>query len=455
MKKRTIIKLAFHLFLFFIVSCQKSVDTEGGVLTVSDTFFNEDSDELFCDSCNDEDSDNEIEDKNELGVRSSPFKILKIWTNDSLPAINPITNKTQKYGKRQIVSTVKKTRFYIDGYGFKPRNDSSYIKAIITKIEQNPVDIISWSDSAIVVDFPILTHAAALYKTFSISFRVYRSNDNPLKKDVYKSKSRTCISDLQVQGLTSGSVKSPLSPECATSTGFAKKFRVDSMSLPNATINGFVPLSIENYEPIRGEILYSQSSGKEYLITEVTTSGIKARLFKYTTGATCPVSLTTPIETFTSKIVNDPVFTENTRYYYESASTPKILIDNLASDKILKNYFNDTDIYTRLNKIVQNIRQTEFSKNANWYETTAFNPYLTSPIPGDVLTTNGLNGYHRLIAKTQILNNRLDVIHVYYDASEMKFKRANTYALKADFQQTTTFEIPAFNDIFYQIYKSN
>ena len=85
----------------------------------------------------------EIEDR-----AASPFKIVQVITTDSLPIYRPDgSGKKQKYGKRQIVYTDKKTRFYLKGYGFKSQNDSSNVKAYIKNVEQPSVEVVSWSDT--------------------------------------------------------------------------------------------------------------------------------------------------------------------------------------------------------------------------------------------------------------------------------------------------------------------
>ena len=141
----------------------------------------------------------------ELDERASAFKIMQVITNDSLPIYRPDgSGKKQKYGKRQIVSTTAKTRFFLKGYGFKPQSDSSNVKAYIKNVEQPNVDVISWSDTLVTVDFPILTSQLLIEKTFSIKFKIFRANDKAGRTNTTRVRSKSCISSVQALSALNG-----------------------------------------------------------------------------------------------------------------------------------------------------------------------------------------------------------------------------------------------------------
>jgi hypothetical protein len=143
----------------------------------------------------------------QLEERASTFKIMQVITNDSLPIFRPDgSGKKQKYGKRQIVSTTAKTRFFLRGYGFKSQSDSSTVKAYIKNVEQPNINIISWSDTLVTVDFPILTSQLLIEKTFSIKFKIFRANDKAGRTNTTRVRSKSCISSVQAATAIGGSV---------------------------------------------------------------------------------------------------------------------------------------------------------------------------------------------------------------------------------------------------------
>ncbi len=147
----------------------------------------------------------DIADPEQLEERALAFKIMQVITTDSMPAFRTDgSGKKQKYGKRQIVSTTAKTRFFLRGYGFKPLSDSSRVKAYIKNVEQPSLDIINWSDTLVTVDFPILTSPLLIEKTFSIKFKLFRANEKAGKPNISRSRSKSCISSVQAAATLNG-----------------------------------------------------------------------------------------------------------------------------------------------------------------------------------------------------------------------------------------------------------
>ena len=146
----------------------------------------------------------------DLTERASTFKISQVVAADSLPIFqvaNP--TKKQKFGKRQIVSTTAKTRFWIRGIGFGVRGDSSSVQCFIKKVRQENPEIVSWDSTQVVVDLPVLTSDTLINNTFSIQFKLFKKNLKNGKPNISRSRSRSCISDKKA--------KTVVGEVCATS----------------------------------------------------------------------------------------------------------------------------------------------------------------------------------------------------------------------------------------------
>jgi hypothetical protein len=223
-----------------------------GVSILSD-FENEDLDEdkipYFYDS-----------DEIELEERVSIARVLRMVSSDSMPIlVSGSTSKKQKFAKRQIIEQAKKTRFWLEGYGFKARHqDSSRVKAFIGKVEIATCEIVSWSDSAIIVDVPPLTDPTAILKTFSLKLKVYFPNKTLDKPCLTRVKSRTAISrSLANLNLT-------LTESDKNVITWLEKYRKDSLGLGNLedyTVRKFweatTPLGVK-YVPKVGDILINR-----------------------------------------------------------------------------------------------------------------------------------------------------------------------------------------------------
>ncbi len=191
----------------------------------------------------------------ELEERASTFKIVQVLTADSLPVYKPDgSGKKQKYAKRQIVSTSARTRFTLIGYGFKSQiADTSKVVAYIKGVEQPNVEIVSWSDTVVVVDFPVLTSELLINNTFSIKFKLWRANDKQGRTNVSRTKSKSCISDVKA-----ATVKScGLAPY-----DYIVKYRRDSLGLTTpvnityVNINNSSYQNLSKYVPTVGDIVF-------------------------------------------------------------------------------------------------------------------------------------------------------------------------------------------------------
>lgn len=188
----------------------------------------------------DEKQDFELEERG-----ASYFKIYAVTTADSLP-IYRSDGKKQKYAKRQIISTIDSTTFFIKGVGFKVRNDSSYIKAYIKNVQQGGnLKIESWTDTAITVKYPPLTDSLFIKKTFSIKFKVFRANDKAGKPNVSRVKSKSCISDFQAKPL--------IGYVCNSLTNQINVAR-QTYNLPEKPSAKFYKMD-GNYHPMAGDLL--------------------------------------------------------------------------------------------------------------------------------------------------------------------------------------------------------
>lgn len=194
----------------------------------------------------------------DLTERASTFKISQVVGTDSLPVFqvaNP--TKKQKFGKRQIISTTAKTRFTIRGIGFGVRNDSSSVKCYIKKVEQSGIDIVSWDSTQVVVDFPVLTSQLLIDNTFSIQFKLFVKNANPIKASVSRSRSRSCISSVKAASLNSTG-GSGYSPYCDSTifVNYLYSVRKDIVTNCNKSIMNQNALDItSSYVPRVGDII--------------------------------------------------------------------------------------------------------------------------------------------------------------------------------------------------------
>ena len=175
----------------------------------------------------DTEGDNDAENSY-IADAATPMKIQGVFATDSLPILNPVTGKKQKYAKRQIVNTTAVTRFTLKGYGFKAQSDTSAIQAIIAKTKDTlsfACQIISWSDTEIVLNLPTLTVQSAIDKYFSLKLKVFRSNDKENKLAVSRTKSRACISRTGAETVSGGS------PNCTgiTSLDSALLYRTNTL----------------------------------------------------------------------------------------------------------------------------------------------------------------------------------------------------------------------------------
>ena len=190
----------------------------------------------------------------ELDTRASTFKIHQVVATDSLPEFQ-VTNpaKKQKFGKRQIVSTTAKTRFWIRGIGFRVRTDSSNVKCYIKTVEQAGIEIVSWDSNQVVVDFPILTSQLLIDNTFSIQFKIFRKNDNPLKANISRSRSRGCISRKKADaaiGIVQSDTTTCYRPEMYYL--MQKRTEVGYTNTPSESIQNIDA----NYRPEPGDIIF-------------------------------------------------------------------------------------------------------------------------------------------------------------------------------------------------------
>lgn len=204
--------------------------------------------------------DDDPEHSGELEERASTFKIVQVTTADSLPIYRTDgSGKKQKYAKRQIVYTSAKTRFTLRGYGFKAQvPDTSKVFAYIKNVEQPNVEIVSWSDSVVVVDFPILTSDLLINNTFSIKFKLWRANEVSGRTNLSRVKSKSCISD----------VKAATVRGCSSAYQYIVNYRRDSLGLTtpvSPTFNNVNFTSYQNlakYQPTVGDILLIPSSNE-------------------------------------------------------------------------------------------------------------------------------------------------------------------------------------------------
>ena len=181
------------ILILFSASCQKDmVHSSNDQSTPTDAFDYVADEAAFC--VDETEGDDENDYNSDI---ATPMKVTEVIGSDSLPIINPATQKKQKYARRQILSTNGKSRFMIRGYGFKAQSDTSKVIATIKTDTLGICNIISWSNTQIVVDVPKLEFQTHIDKQFSLKFRVYRSNDKLNKLPVSRVKSRACISDVQ------------------------------------------------------------------------------------------------------------------------------------------------------------------------------------------------------------------------------------------------------------------
>ncbi len=178
------------LILISLVACKKDALSNLQSQTESDIYDqNDDPDELI------------YNEPFELEERASnPLRINTVVSLDSLPIFQSgQTVKRQKYYRRHVVSTTDETRFIIKGVGFGSEDGTSNVECFIKGIEQDEPQIISWSDTLIVVDIEPLDYVPAISKTFSIKFKVWRDNPVTGKVDFSRSRSKSCISDQQAK----------------------------------------------------------------------------------------------------------------------------------------------------------------------------------------------------------------------------------------------------------------
>lgn len=274
-------KNCFH-FLFFaslmlIASCTKDAANTERLYERSITTDESDFEDTTFEA-------DEADEANYITEVISQMKILKVWTKDSLPLLNPITEKKQKWAKRQILSTTAKTMFTLEGYGFRAQSAKSKVLAILKKDTIGFLEIVSWDTNKIVVNFPILVSTAntnILTTTFSLKFKIFVANDIATKNDVSTSKSRASISDeLSLKALNG-------TASCAdiSMLQLAVKYRKDSLRLPTASPSHKLffktgnPAAAPVYTPQRGDIIFKDPGenftyfGKEIVGVITSTDG--------------------------------------------------------------------------------------------------------------------------------------------------------------------------------------
>lgn len=212
--------------------------------------------------------DDTDEDNAEAGYyiteASTSFKITSVKASEILPTKNPITGKSQRYGKRNILSSVAKTRITIVGEGFRSQTAKSKVLARIKFDTIGFCDIISWDSTRIVADLPILQNTKnvdALNKTFSLKISVFRESDKTTVVETIRTKSAASLSDLLSVIAINGT-----NCEAISMFDYAKYFRRDSLHLSSVKktampIFGDMTCSNQSpaYIPQVGDILFKKN----------------------------------------------------------------------------------------------------------------------------------------------------------------------------------------------------
>lgn len=319
-----------------VIACKKETSDKLSVPAISSVTDNFEEDTNF-DA--DEYSDDEDSYQSEA---ATAMKVLYVTATDSLPYYSDIaTLKRQKYGRRQVVSTTAKTRFTLRGYGFKARSDTSKVQCIIKKDTLGYAEIVSWADSNIVVNVPILVNAEAIAKQFSLKFKVFRSNDKLNKLPVSRVKSRASISSVQVAIVRAGTTGS--GSGTGTGNGSSVVFMTaaasfDSIKAIRASFGfGGYPAGTwsvinSDYTPQKGDVLSAQNSDAidstaVILLQDATTetangsSYLRANAFSGAAKANAARGyVTSPFGGLTSSLnfnFNDAGLASQIKFYYK------------------------------------------------------------------------------------------------------------------------------------------